>query len=78
MVRLGMVLADLTRSLDLALAADAHEHAARAYTNLATAPVRDIKSSSARSRYCRPLCTTLGFYDNVLMPDRRRKAPGVC
>ena len=44
----------------------------------AAPPVRDIKSSSARSRYCRPLCTTLGFYDNVRMPDRRRKAPGVC
>jgi hypothetical protein len=29
-------------------------------TYLAAPPVRDIKSSSARSRYCRPLCTTLG------------------
>jgi DNA-binding CsgD family transcriptional regulator/tetratricopeptide (TPR) repeat protein len=48
----------LARSLDLALAAEAHEHAARAYTNLASqaAVVRDLPSAErhlqAGIRYC--------------------------
>jgi DNA-binding CsgD family transcriptional regulator/tetratricopeptide (TPR) repeat protein len=39
--------AQLARSLDLALAADAHEHAARAYTNLSTAAVGNRRYAEA-------------------------------
>jgi DNA-binding CsgD family transcriptional regulator/Tfp pilus assembly protein PilF len=39
--------ARLTRSLDLALTDDAHEHAARAYTNLGAAAVRDRSFTDA-------------------------------